>query len=59
MKKEIMDIICCPICKTDLELKIDNEKDNEIISGTLTCIKCKTVYPIKDAIPNLLPQQKD
>lgn len=53
-----MDIICCPMCKTDLELKIDEEKNDDVITGKLTCTKCKTIYPIKDSIPNLLPQTK-
>ena len=58
MKKELMDIICCPVCKTDLELKIDEEKNDDIITGSLTCIKCKTVYPIKESIPDLIPRTK-
>ena len=55
MKKDALDILCCPICKTDLNLKIESEKDNEIIEGSLICSKCKKKYEIKDGIPNLLP----
>ena len=53
MKKELMKILCCPVCKGDLELRIDKEKDNEIIEGKLVCKKCGE-YEIKDGIPNLL-----
>jgi uncharacterized protein YbaR (Trm112 family) len=55
MKKELMDILACPICKGDLELTVREEKDNEIVSGSLLCRKCNHTYPIEDTIPNLLP----
>ena len=56
MKKDLVDILCCPICKEDLELKIDKEEKGEIISGSFTCSKCKCKYTIEDGIPNLLPK---
>jgi len=59
MKKELMDIIVCPVCKSELELEITDEKDEEIISGSLTCRKCNVIYPIEDTIPNLLPPEED
>ena len=54
MKRELMDILCCPKCKKDLELEVKKEEDGEIISGSLTCKNCDIVYPIEEAIPNLL-----
>ena len=56
MKKDVLDILCCPTCKADLSLKIDKEEDGEIITGRFTCTKCKTKYTIEDGIPNLLPK---
>lgn len=56
MKKDDLDILCCPTCKADFNLKIDLEKNNEIINGSLTCRKCKQKYEITDGIPNLLPK---
>ncbi|MBO8181512.1 MAG: methytransferase partner Trm112 [Archaeoglobus sp.] len=55
MKKDLMEILACPVCKGDLELKIDEEKDGEVISGTIICKKCGEKYPIEDGIPNMLP----
>lgn len=55
MKKDLMDIICCPVCKSDLELIIESEEDNEVIEGTLRCTECGEEFPINDGIPNLLP----
>ncbi|RLF60063.1 MAG: Trm112 family protein [Thermoplasmata archaeon] len=56
MKRDLMDIICCPVCKGDLELKVKREEDDEIIEGELICKKCNVSYEIKDGIPNLLPK---
>ena len=55
MKKELMKILACPVCKGDLKLNVDTEEDNEIVTGSLHCAKCQHSYPIVDTIPNLLP----
>ena len=55
MKADLMDIICCPVDKHELELAIEERDDEEILEGTLTCTECGEVYPIEDGIPNLLP----
>jgi len=55
VKKELMDILACPVCKGPLRLTIDEENEEEIVAGSLRCEKCNRLYPIVDAIPNLLP----
>ena len=50
-----MDILACPLCKGDLELKVEEENEKEIVAGSLLCHSCKETYPIVDTIPNLLP----
>lgn len=56
MKKTMMDILACPMCKHHpLELKVAKEDEREVISGTLLCKKCGLSYPIEDGIPNMLP----
>jgi uncharacterized protein YbaR (Trm112 family) len=55
VKHELMEILCCPMCKGDLVLTIDEEDDKEIIKGSLFCSKCDEHYPIEDGIPNMLP----
>ena len=57
MKKELMEILACPLCKGDLELFVEKEEDDEIITGRLFCKKCDENYPIEDTIPNLLPPE--
>ena len=55
MKESLMEIICCPMDKHELELEVDESEDDEVIAGTLTCTDCGEEYPIEDGIPNLLP----
>lgn len=57
MKRELKDILACPVCKGELTLKVENESGGEILSGTLRCGKCAVDYPIADGIPNLLPPE--
>ena len=55
MKEELMEILCCPVDKHELELQVENRDDEEILAGTLVCTECGEAYPIEDGIPNLLP----
>lgn len=50
-----MDILCCPVCKGDLILRVDQEDEKEILEGNLYCSACRVDYPIHGGIPNLLP----
>ncbi len=49
LKKELLDILCCPKCRGDLAY-------NETAS-TLTCKDCRRVYPVKDGIPIMLVEE--
>lgn len=55
MKKILLDILACPMCKGELKLTITKENEQEIIEGSLYCANCREHYPIEDSIPNLLP----
>lgn len=55
MKKDLVDILACPVCKEPLALKVECEEENEVVKGELICSKCSETYPIEDTIPNLLP----
>jgi uncharacterized protein YbaR (Trm112 family) len=58
MKRVLLDILACPVCKGGLELTVMSENEKEIVSGSLYCRKCDHRYPIEDTIPNLLPPEK-
>ncbi len=47
--KELLDILVCPVCKTPVRLLPD--------SGGLKCGTCRRVYPVKDDIPVMLPEE--
>jgi uncharacterized protein YbaR (Trm112 family) len=55
MDEDLMDILCCPLDKHELELEADKREGEEIIAGQLVCTECGEAYPIEDGIPNLLP----
>ncbi len=64
MRRSTFDILCCPVCKGDLDLEVvqsatleDGEED--IIEGVLYCKKCDAAYPIADGIPDLLPRTEE
>ncbi len=46
IKRELLDILCCPKCKGDLALMDTGDG--------LICDTCKLLYPIKDDIPIML-----
>jgi hypothetical protein len=47
--KELLDILVCPVCKTPVKLLADG-------SG-LKCGTCRRVYPVRDEIPVMLPEE--
>lgn len=49
LNKELLDILACPACKGSLTLL--PEEDG------LLCEACQTVYPVKDDIPIMLPEE--
>jgi uncharacterized protein len=42
--KELLEILACPFCKGDVELK----------ANKVVCVKCGRKYPVKDGIPVML-----
>ncbi|VUT24023.1 MAG: Trm112p-like protein [Candidatus Methanolliviera sp. GoM_asphalt] len=56
MRRDIIDLFACPICKGDLVIDfISKEDGDEIIEGGLCCSKCKEHYPIENGVVILLP----
>jgi uncharacterized protein YbaR (Trm112 family) len=47
--KELLDILVCPVCKAPVKLLADG-------SG-LKCGTCRRVYPVRDDIPVMLPEE--
>lgn len=55
MRRDLMDILACPVCRGALQLIEEHADDGDVITGTLRCAACPEDYPITDSIPNLLP----
>ena len=51
-----MEILCCPVCRGPLVLRVFEEDEFEVLEGGLSCARCSTEYPIEQGIPDLLPQ---
>jgi uncharacterized protein YbaR (Trm112 family) len=47
--KDLLDILVCPVCKTPVKLAPDE--------ASLKCQTCRRVYPIRDEIPVMLPEE--
>jgi hypothetical protein len=47
--KRLLDILVCPECKTRVTLLASN--------AALKCPSCKRVYPVRDEIPCMLPEE--
>jgi len=58
MRKNLIEILACPVCKESLLLTVDEERDNDVIKGYLYCSKCNKRYLIEDGIPVLLPPDR-
>ena len=57
MRRDLMDILVCPVTKEPLELVVEEEEGDEIIRGHLYSKSIDFKYPIVDGIPNLLPPE--
>jgi uncharacterized protein YbaR (Trm112 family) len=55
MERLLLEILCCPLCKGELELRDGEEQEGEILRGVLVCTGCGERYPVEDGIPNMLP----
>lgn len=55
MKKSLVEVLVCPMCRDTLVLHVEEEEGDSVLSGSLQCTGCHELYPIEDSIPNLLP----
>jgi len=49
ISQDLLDMLVCPICKIPVTLLADH-------SG-LRCASCRRVYPVRDDIPVMLPEE--
>ena len=49
ISKDLLDILACPLCKTDVRMEGDR----------IVCAKCGRRYPIRDDIPVMLVEEAE
>lgn len=57
MHQEILDKLICPVCQSEKDLKLHvfhAKTENIVKDGLITCISCKTWYPIQDQLLEFL-----
>lgn len=52
MKKELLNILCCPSCKDSLVF--DREFADDVETGTLSCLTCRKDYLVTAGIPRFV-----
>jgi len=58
MRKDLVQIVCCPVHKSALKLTVEKQDEHgDVLEGTLRCSACRFDYPIEGGIPNLLPPE--
>ena len=58
MQRKLLNKLCCPFDKGDLQIKIYNElEDGEIHEGLLTCPACQRYFPVVYGIPIMTPDE--
>lgn len=58
MKESLIDKLCCPFDKQDLQLKVFiKDIEGNIKEGMLTCQHCKRYYPIVYGVPIMSPDE--
>ena len=51
--KELLDILACPVCKSDVELITKNGQEK------IRCKGCGRLYPVKEGIPIMLEEEAE
>ncbi len=54
MRKKVLNVLCCPICKNTLELLGENIEEDEITEGSLECTHCHRSYQIIGGVPRMI-----
>ena len=53
-----MELLCCPVCRGELILRVERKVGDDVMEGWLLCAQCRHEYRVSDGIPDLLPPDK-
>ena len=54
MQQKLMQWLCCPVCKSALELEALECSGDRVLDGILFCKKCDASYPVIAGVPRML-----
>lgn len=58
MTESLLEKLCCPMDKHDLEVNIFTKDENgEILEALMTCPRCNRYFPVIYGIPILIPDE--
>jgi len=57
MKRTTLDLLVCPSCHGELRL-LTSTGNESIAQGSLACLSCQKVYPIKRGIPHFIIEEE-
>jgi SAM-dependent methyltransferase len=55
MKPNALKFLVCPVCRSELELRVQLQQGPDVIDGTLSCRECGLDYPILRGVPRFVP----
>ncbi len=61
MKKTLLDLLICPAClpeESRLQETVLEERQGDIVAGSLKCSRCRRDYPIDEGVAFLCPDQE-
>jgi SAM-dependent methyltransferase/uncharacterized protein YbaR (Trm112 family) len=59
MRTGLIEFLCCPSCKADLDLVDDTSSGRTVVSGALRCSGCGERYPIRQGVPDFVSPHDD
>lgn len=54
MKTRLVNLLACPHCRARLELDTQAQKGDEVVRGSLRCVPCAALFPIREGIPRFV-----
>ncbi len=59
MHEQLLALLCCPRCGSDLRLADAQAAAGQIRAGVLLCASCPARYPVRDGVPRFVPALAD
>lgn len=56
MKRELLDKICCPVCRSGFDFSVCKEEAGIVREAVLSCPSCREFYPVMKGVPRILPR---